>query len=282
MNQISRIKLPVLSRPPDAIAIDLDGTLLNSQTQISARNSQAIQKCLARGIPIIIATSRPARLLKRLLGTELMNRCSLVIQNGAIGSGAPPLSGRVKEIVPTQLAKDVIANILKLEPEMRLTVELEGYAFGTNRPRQPDELWKTNSATPEMQWTLEKALLEEVTKIAAGGLGRNISHVAEAVSQRYNKTISVVPANDMTFLNITSKSATKPATMLRLLASNKLSLDNVIAFGDDIPDVDMLQACGIPIAVANAVPEVKAVTDYCTASNDADGVAIALEKILRL
>ncbi|MHB8104267.1 MAG: HAD hydrolase family protein, partial [Dehalococcoidales bacterium] len=113
----NKINLPVLRRPPDAIAIDLDGTLLNSQTQISARNSQAIKKCLERGIPIVIATSRPARLLRRLLGVELMNQCSLLIQNGAIGIGAPPLSGRIKEKIPSKLTRDVIASILEMEPE---------------------------------------------------------------------------------------------------------------------------------------------------------------------
>jgi Cof subfamily protein (haloacid dehalogenase superfamily) len=274
------INLPILSRPPDAIAIDLDGTLLNSQTQISERNSRAIKKCLERGIPVVIATSRPARLLKRLLGVELMNRCSLVLQNGAIGIGAPPLSGRIKEIIPPKLTRDIIAAILKMEPEMHITVELEGYAFGTNHPRQPDELWNINSATPDMQLPLEIALLDEVTKIAAGGLKRDISHVADAISRRYDKSISVVPANEMTFLNITSKSANKPDTLRRLLMSRKISLDNVIAFGDDIPDVALLSACGIPIAVANAVPEVKAIAEYCTASNDEDGVAVALETIL--
>lgn len=280
--QPNNVRLPVLRRPPDAIAIDLDGTLLNSQTQISERNRLAINKCLERDIPIVLATSRPARLLRRILGTELMNGCSLVLQNGAIGIGAPPLSGRIKEIIPNELARDVITIILEMEQAMRITIELEGYSFGTNHPREPDELWKINSATPDMQLTLEAAMVEEITKIAAGGLGRDLAHVANAISQRYGNDISVVPANDMTFLNITSKTATKSDTVRRLLESQHISFDNVIAFGDDVPDVDMLSECGIPIAVANAVLEVKAVTNYCTTSNDEDGVALALETILKL
>ena len=52
------------------------------------------------------------------------------------------------------------------------------------------------------------------------------------------------------------------------------------AIGDDIPDMDMLRECGISIAVANAVAEVKAVSNYQTASNDDDGVAMVLEQIL--
>lgn len=274
------INLPDFHQCPDAIAIDLDGTLLNSQSLLSERNSRAIEKCLERGIPVIIVTSRPARSVRRLLGVEMMNRCSLVLQNGAIGIGVPPLSGRIKEKIPSQLARDVIAAMLEIEPEMGITIELEGYSFGTRRPREPASLWEVNSATPDMQLSLETALADEPTKIAAGGLHRNISHVANAITQRFGNSISVIPANEMTFLNITSKTATKPDTLRKLLRSQKISLDNVVAFGDDIPDVDMLSACGIPIAVANAVPEVKAVTNYCTASNDNDGVAVVLERIL--
>jgi Cof subfamily protein (haloacid dehalogenase superfamily) len=282
MKQQRDIKLPVLSRLPNAIAIDLDGTLLNTQTQVSSRNLSAIIKCLERSIPIVIATSRPARLLRRLIGEELMNRCSLVFQNGAIGIGAPPLSGRIKEIISPEVMLTMIAAILEAEPEARLTIELEGYAFGTNRPRQPEELWRINSATPDMQLTLEEVINQEPTKLAVGGLERELSHIVQELSRYFGDVISVVPANDMTFLNITSKKATKPDTLRRLLMSHRLSLDNVIAFGDDVPDIDMMKACGISIAVANAVPEVKAVTRYRTASNDKDGVALALEKILNL
>jgi len=241
----------------------------------------ALEKCLTRGIPIVIATSRPARSARRLLGIEIMKRCSLVLQNGAIGIGASPLSGLIKEKITPKLTRDIIAAILEMEPEMGITIELEGYWFGTNRPRNPDELWEVNSATPDMQLSLEKALADEPTKIAAGGLNRNISHVADAISQRFGNFVSVVSANEMTFLNITSKTATKPDTLRKLLNSQHISLDKVIAFGDDVPDVDMLLACGIPIAVANAAPEVKAVTNYCTASNDDDGVAIVLEQIIQ-
>ena len=276
-----KINLPVLRQPPDAIAIDLDGTLLNSQSLLSPRNLKALEKCLAQDIPIIIATSRPARSVRRLLGSGIMDRCSLVLQNGAVGIGAPPLSGRIKEKIAPELPREIISVALEIELEIRITIELEGYWFGTNHPRQPDELWEINSATPDMQRSLEEALADEPTKIALGGLKRNISHVAGTISQRFGDFISVVPANDMTFLNITSKTATKPETLRKLLRSQQIPLDKVMAFGDDVPDVEMLSSCGIPIAVANAVPEVKAVTDHCTASNDDDGVAIVLEQIIQ-
>ena len=99
----------------------------------------------------------------------------------------------------------------------------------------------------------------------------------------FGDTISVVPAllgNPL--LNVTTSQASKPHALHKLLDPRQIPLTDVVAFGDDMPDLDMLQECGIPIAMGNAFPEVKAVCRYQTASNDDDGVAIALEKMLEI
>ena len=57
-----------------------------------------------------------------------------------------------------------------------------------------------------------------------------------------------------------------------------ISLDDIVAFGDDISDMEMLKMCGIGVAVANAVPDIKAIADSVTLSNDEDGVAEWLAK----
>ena len=82
------LRLPSFSKIPGAVAIDLDGTLLNSQTQLSDRNRAAVEACIARGIPVIIATSRATRTIRSILGESLFDRCSLVIMNG-VGWNSP-------------------------------------------------------------------------------------------------------------------------------------------------------------------------------------------------
>jgi len=274
-----KLRLPTFERVPDAIAVDLDGTLLNSHTRLSERNRAAIEACVRRGIPVVVATSRPARTARRALG-EVADICSLVIMNGAVGRAAAPLAGAVREAFPERVARDVVELILGIEPEARLTVELEGWEFGRNWDSNPEELWRINAATPDMVMTVEEALMRAPAKIAASRGGKDVSDLAAAVSRRYADVVSVVSSNDMTFLNILSVRASKSRTLARLLASRDISLDYVLAFGDDIPDLDLLEACGIPVAVANAVPEVLAVANYCTASNDEDGVAVVLERML--
>ena len=105
--------------------------------------------------------------------------------------------------------------------------------------------------------------------------------MAERLKHHFENDISVVPSLfDIPLLNITNPQASKPSALRKLLNPRGISLEEVVGFGDDIPDVEMLKECGIAVAVANAVPEVKAIADYHTASNDDDGVAIVLEQML--
>jgi Cof subfamily protein (haloacid dehalogenase superfamily) len=275
------VKLPAFSRPPAAIALDIDGTLLDSHSHLSPRNSKAVFDCLVRGIPIIIATSRPARAVRHLLGIELMDRCSLVMQNGAIGISAPPLTGKIKETIPPDILKALIRELLEIEPAIRLTAELEGYEFGTNHQRDAASLWATNSATPDMQLTLEQSLKKGPAKIAAGGLGREVTDIADKIAERFRDTLSVI-VGDGILMNITLKTATKSNTIRRLLQSQDIPLADVLAIGDDLPDYDMLAACGFAVVMGNAHPQIKAACKYHTLSNDEDGVAVVLEKILNL
>jgi len=124
------MNLPRFDNIPGAVAIDLDGTLLNSESQLSERNRAAIESCVECGIPVIVATSRPARSVRRLIGSELADICSLVMLNGAVVIGNPPLSGYYREILPDKIARGTIDYVLGINPQATIAIELEGYEFG--------------------------------------------------------------------------------------------------------------------------------------------------------
>ena len=273
------MNIPGFKTIPRAIAIDLDGTLLNSQTQLSERNQHAVEQCIAQGIPVIIATSRPARIFNRIFPHELSQQCSFILMNGALVKGNPPLSGYHKEPLLDTVMRDVIDCTLRIDPQTSITIEIEGYEFGTNRQWDTTTLWERNSATPDMVLTLEEALRRKPCKVALGRT--DIFKLAEHIKRQFGDSLSVVITKiGNPLLNVTAKTATKPDALRRLLNPHSISLNDVLAFGDDLPDLDMLQACGMSVAMANAFPEVKAVCKYETASNDEDGVALVLEKLL--
>jgi Cof subfamily protein (haloacid dehalogenase superfamily) len=273
------MKIPDFIKLPGAIAIDLDGTLLNSQTELSERNHNALERCLERGIPIIIATSRPARIFNRIFPQNLAQKCSYILMNGAMAKGNPPLTGYIKENLPHETLRSIIDCALKEDPRVRIILEIEGYEFGTNWHWDPTTLWQRNSATLEMVLTLEEALKRNPCKIALGNT--DVLKMEKYLTQQFGDCVSIIAAFLVNpILNITIKNATKPSAIRKLLEPAGISPSEVLAFGDDIPDLDMLKACGISVAMANAFPEVKAVCKYETASNDEDGVAIVLEKML--
>jgi Cof subfamily protein (haloacid dehalogenase superfamily) len=274
------MNLPKFTKLPGAIAIDLDGTLLDSKTQMSVRNRIALEKCMERGVPVIIATSRSERATRRVIGNDLADMCSLVTANGANAMGRSPLSGFVRESIPAEVATDIVEIILRMEPTVRITVEIDGFDFGCNVHDTSEKLWELNSATPDMVMSLDEAIARIPTKISVRGFERDISAIGDRINQQFAGFVSVIPSNNWTFLNIVNTRTSKLAALCKLLGSQAIPLDNVIAFGDDIPDLDMLQACGMPVAMANAFPEVKDACLYTTDSNDEDGVAVVLEKML--
>jgi Cof subfamily protein (haloacid dehalogenase superfamily) len=277
------MNLPEFGTLPRAIAIDLDGTLLNSETRLSDRSQLVLEKCIARNIPVIIATSRPARIFDRIFPAGLKQKCSYIIMNGSIARGAPPLSGYFREALPPKVLRDVIGHALSIDPGVRVTIEIDGYQFGTNWNWDPTTLWERNAATPDMVLSLDQAVYRQPCKIALGNT--DVNSLAEQLARRFGDSLSIVctkftNALSNPIINVTSKLATKSKALRKLLIPRQISLSDVLAFGDDLPDLELLQTCGMPVAMANAFPEVKAVCKFETASNDEDGVAVVLEKML--
>ena len=274
------MNLPVFDRFPDAIALDLDGTLFNDNEEISPRNRAALERCIDLGIPIILATSRPARSFHRSFPGDLCDRCSQILTNGSVVIGKPPLSGSIKESIPETALRKVIELSLETYPEAWLIVEIEGYEFGANWNEYPETLWKRNSATPEMLLSIEEAIAKQPSKIVIGGIGNEILPLMDILEVGINDSVSIVPALTWhPILNITRSGVNKASAIHKLISPAGRSLKNVIAFGDDLPDMDMLVECGISVAMGNALPELKKACLYETASNVDDGVAIVLERI---
>lgn len=277
------MNLPEFEKPPGAVALDLDGTLFNSHEEISPRNRKALEQCLERGIPVILATSRPARLFHRVFPDDLVKLCSYAVMNGAVAAGCPPLSGYFKEPVPGDIIREILGIALKAYPELRITIEIDGFEFGANWTADAETLWERNSATPDMVLSIEESIKLQPSKIALGGIGTEILNLMKILNENISNPVAIVPALAWRpMLNITSPYASKSQALRRLLEPAGISLENVVALGDDLPDIDMLAECGFGIAMDNAFPDVKAACRYSTAGNDDDGVAVVLERFLIL
>ena len=262
---------------PDAVIIDLDGTLLNAQQHCSPRNRQALERCMCHGIPVIIATSRAPRSVRQLLGAAFLQQYSHVVLNGALAWAVPPFQGRYRWPFATPVALHIVDAVRTRHATARIAVELDGERFATHVPRDALTLWQRFAATPDLVTPLEALEASEVLKVTVEAQDTDLTATGAWLQALFGASIMVVPANHGTFLNIMAAETTKERAVEALLTPMGRALSRAWAFGDDVPDLGMLRAAGMAVAMANACQEVHMVAHHITAHHQADGVAQFLE-----
>jgi len=257
--------------PIDLIALDLDGTLLNSAEQISAANRTAIRAALAAGIRVVLVTGRgadtPAE-FARELGLNLPVICA----HGALTIDF--LSGRVLGHIPVPLQYAVpmieFAEAQGLDAAVYVDERFHRIE-GTHR-------YMSDMTGPGWVDVASFAHILSAAPTFIRFLGRD---AVRAISERFGE----LPVHfkhevwgDFEELAVTSADATKKNALSRLCDDLKIPASHVLAVGDSRNDLPMLRWAGIGVVMANASPEVRAGVEHQTASNDQDGVARAIER----
>lgn len=266
------------------IALDLDGTLLNSDKQLTQQNAQALACAAARGIEIVPTTGRffsgmpeIIRSLPYLHYAITINGAAVydVRQDADIARAEIPLPLAVEimrylDTLPViydcymnnwgwmtramQLRADAFApdeHYLRMIRNLRTPVDdLKSYLLETGRDVQKIQLFLTD---PALRMTLLRQL---------GGQFEGL-----CVS-------SSVPNN----IEINSTDANKGEALRKLAAHLGLDISRTMAIGDGLNDLSMLRAAGIGVAMENACPEAKHAADYVTGSCDESGVAAAIRR----
>jgi hydroxymethylpyrimidine pyrophosphatase-like HAD family hydrolase len=203
-----------------------------------------------------------------------------VQMNGTIGSGRAGLVGAVAHKMSREDAQ-ICWNLTNDHvPDARMTVEFDGIRFAVNHSDNVDELWAFNTATPTMLVSFEEALEIGPAKISVNGLDQNLEALTAVLEAELSGETVIIRAARAQFLNVVPVAASKSGAVAELLYTAGIPLRDVLSFGDDFVDIDLIRDCGWSVAVDNAIPEIKALAKYQTASNDDDGVAIVLEKLV--
>ena len=268
------------SRTPKAIAMDLDETTLNSNARLSVRTRAALHDVHGAEIPMVIATSRPERVLGALVGEDILEITSLVQMNGAIAEGRAGLTGSLRYLMDMGDARRCWDVANELAPWARMTMEVDGIRFAVNHDDGINELWAFDMTAPAVVVTLEDALSLGPAKVSINGIGCDLESLAEVLEKELSDQTVIFRAASEQFLNVVPRTASKSGAVAGLLQTVGISLDDVLSFGDDFVDIDLIRDCGWSVAVENAIPEIKALARFSTASNDDDGVAIVLEDLV--
>ena len=256
-------------RQPSVIALDLDGTLLQSDGTMSPRTLAAVQQCVKVGIKPVIATARPPRSVRRLLppdfpaapwacyiGAEIYDCGERIIQN---------------DLSP-EMARAIVCAISELAPKATISLEIDDQLFCSRPLKGP---W-LHQVVPDLFAMIDRpvaTIIFDFTQEAE----------LDAFRHRLPCACQLVPfliEGDGWLANILAPGVSKALALEELVARWGLTMEEVIAFGDDQIDIEMLVKCGTGVAMGNASPEVRAIADIVTGTNDEDGVAQVLEQLV--
>lgn len=263
------------------LVLDVDGTLLNDEREISKRTLAALLKVQQMGVRIVLASGRPTYGLMPLAKTlELGNYGGFVLSyNGC-------------QIIKAQNGKILFER--RINPEMLPYLEKKARKNGFAIFTYHDDTLITDS--PDNEYIKNEALLNNLKIIREDEFSTAIDFapckcmlVSDkekaliGLEQHWEKRLAgTLDAfrSEPYFLEVVPCGVNKANTLGALLEHLGVTREEVIAVGDGVCDVTMLQLAGMGVAMGHSQDSVKVCADYVTASNEEDGVALAVEKLI--
>lgn len=263
---------------PRLIVTDVDGTLLRSDYTISARTRDTLRRVRAAGIHLGLASGRSAfglRRLLQLLDVEL-DGVVLIGLNGAEVASAETGETLWDRPMPVEDYRALVGRIQGFDVTMmvpasgRLHVEDPGGFY------VPEELAANGEELVVLQdlRDLDAPHYKVVISAEADYLAQHHRTISEPFQDRFEFSFSVP-----FYYEATRRGTDKGSALADYCAAQSIPLENVMAFGDNFNDLAMLREAGFGVAMANGVPESKAVAQAVTRdTNNADGLARFLDE----
>ena len=256
------------------VFLDIDGTLLDSRHQVMPCTLNRLKYLSGRNVPIILCSARPPGGVN-LVTKQIGLRSPVACYNG--GLIYDENSAILRDVgINTQLAMEFQRFVSERFPELVVSAYLYDVWLAED-PQHPliQQEADISKCTP-LKSSLEKAAdaAPHVHKLLCIGDAMRIRALQNEIPRYFPQLMAL--RSKATYLEILSPESTKHSAVQVLLAHYGLGAEDAVAFGDNDVDIDMLQYCGLGIAMGNAPRQVKEAADYVTASNDEEGVYIAL------
>ncbi len=244
------------------VILDLDGTLLHSDGSISKYTLEMLQECKRRGILVVVATARFWFKAEKYL--DIISPDYAILEDGTqIFHNGEMIHGYAMD----ELQRDgIIGELLQKNAENEFVVSTGKKLLCSTAGI--DEKWRTSRDFVE-------PLKSSVYKIAAV---IESCEEAKRIAEKYG--CRFYSYRDEQLYGFTSEKSSKYQAIAKLGEILQVNIDEMLAFGDDENDYDILKNVGKGVAVANAIPMIKEIADDVAGSNDEDGVAKYIEKEL--
>lgn len=259
------------------VAVDLDGTLLNSQRQLSRRTIETIRRVQQRGVYVTFATGRMYR--SALPFAQQLNiDVPLIAYQGALVKNL--LTGEIlsHHTIPLELAQQVMLYLQEADYHINLYLDDDLFVAESNAVA---ERYARNCLVDlNVVGDLLAFMDRPPTKILAIDSADRISQLERQLNQQYAADIMHLCTSKSNFLEISNPQATKGHALDMLAQMYNVHRHEVMVFGDSCNDLEMLDYAGWAVVMDNAQDDIKKNADYIAPSNDQDGVAVVLEKMI--
>ena len=262
------------------LALDLDGTLTNNEKNITKRTKDTLTKAMKEGIKVVLASGRPTVGMLPLAKELKMKEYGGYI---LAYNGATIIDCKTdKQIYANVLPMDCIATINEVAKQHQVcTLSYDGNDVISEDDTNPYVLKECfiNKTKVHRVADLAKAVKEPVAKCLIVGEHEQLLPVREELSKRFGDQLNIFFSEPF-FLEIMPMGVEKASSLAKLLSILKLDRTNLMACGDGLNDLTMLEYATLGVAMGNGCKEAKEIADVITLTNEEDGVAVAVEKYI--
>lgn len=278
------------------LALDLDGTLLNSQGKIPEENKLAIRRAEEKGVLVTIATGRRFR-DARPVALEIGFNAPILTHNGALIKYADSLDTLKVSLIENETTKEILRvgrefggdALVSADPKGKGTL-LYDTISDDNLPLQKYIVWSKHLHGDEAEEAvhhvekLEDVLDDnEIIHISYSGNCKPMYELQQILEFELKTSVNVLatiyPKLDFTLLDILPPNTSKGTGLDILARHNKLSHEQIMVCGDNFNDLGMLEYAGTSVVMGNADSSLLEREEfYTTLSNNENGVAAAINK----
>jgi Cof subfamily protein (haloacid dehalogenase superfamily) len=259
----------------DLVAVDVDGTLLDSQGELSPGTAEAFQEARQQGVRLTLVSGRAKVSLLHILEALRIDQPYIAAQGAYI---ADPISGEV--IHQQAMSQQDTEAIVRIARALDVSVFYENpdRIYGEMKPRHANLV----HGDEHVALVLVDDLLHEAPgpppKMAILGEPELLRQVEQRIRSHNPSLHAAYPFP--TALDVSRPGVTKGVALRKLAHHFGIPLSRVVAIGDQNNDLTMFEVAGLSVAMGNAPPEVKAAADIVAPSNDEGGVAWALRELV--
>lgn len=261
------------------ITIDIDDTLVNTAKQVTPRVKAALQEATAQGVKVVLTTGRPLPGVQEYLDELGLNHQD--DQYAITYNGGVVQTTNGEELGGKELAYSDYLRLREVADELGAYLQVETIDAAYTSAKEINYWASRENFLIKMPLIIkpvnEMDPNDHYVKFMFIGDEADIDSWRDALPADVKEAYYIVKSTPQ-HLEFMHKDATKGSGLLTLAAKLGIDRSETMALGDQQNDVTMIEAAGLGVAMGNAVPEVKAVADVETTTQNADGVGVAVEK----